>query len=113
MRHHYTPGQTRMLISRARRQLEQIIDGACASGTANRNITRSAHPLLHETVVSLIRLFREHVPGAAGVATRIAREYAKGADVQSGAPTLDCVKRILSVVRQAGEQYLSDRAEMH
>ena len=102
-----------MLVSRARRQLEQIINDSCAGEPTSRNIARSAHPLLHETVVSLIKLFREHVPGATSVATSIAREYARGVDVQSGAPTVDCVKRILSIVRQAGELHLSDGVEMH
>lgn len=116
MRITFTPGQVAMLIDRAERQLDQILadslrqapGGDASTQSSQRagprsgpNIARGAHHLLHETVVTLIRLYREQVPGGAPVATRIAREYAKGADAQSGAPTLACVKTILSVVRGA------------
>jgi hypothetical protein len=94
-----------MLVDRADRQLRQIIDHSAAHAPGSTNIARSSHAALHETVVSLIRLFRDQVPGAAGVATQIAREYAKGFDAKSGAPTLACVRTISSLVRQAREQY--------
>lgn len=89
-----------MLIARAERQLEQLVSDSLQQGTG-RNIARSAHHTLHETVVTLMRLFREQVPGGAAAATRIAREYAKGADARSGAPTMACVRTILSVVHEA------------
>jgi hypothetical protein len=86
-----------MLIDIADRQLEQIISHSVTHEPASRNIARSSHVALHETVVSLIRLFREQVPGAAGAAGAamlIAREYAKGVDAKSGAPTLACIRTI-------------------
>jgi hypothetical protein len=113
MRITFTPGQVAMLIDRAERQLDQILSDSVhqapsspqssqrAGPRSGPNIARGAHHALHETVVTLIRLYREQVPGGAPVATRIAREYAKGADARSGAPTLACVKTILSVVRGA------------
>jgi hypothetical protein len=96
-----------MLIDRANRQLEQIISHSLEHEPASRNIARSSHVALHETVVSLIRLFRDHVPGAASVATQIAREYAKGVDTKSGAPTLACVRTISTIAREARERHLS------
>jgi hypothetical protein len=63
-------------------------------------------------VVSLIGLFRDQVPGAAGAATLIAREYAKGVDASSGAPTLACVRTIAAIVRDARERHLSSDAEL-
>jgi hypothetical protein len=106
MRNQFTPAQIRMLVYRADRQLEAIIDQSIASEPAGKNIARTAHAPLHETVVSLIRLFRDHVPDAASIATLIAREYARGVDAKSGAPTLASVRAILSIVRGARESYL-------
>jgi hypothetical protein len=101
MRITYTPGQVAMLIGRAERQLEQIVADSVREAGNGRNIARGAQHVLHETVVTLIRLYREQVPEGAPVATRIARAYAKGADAQSGVPTLACVRTILSIVRDA------------
>jgi len=103
MRITFTPGQVAMLIGRAERQLEQILaDSQHNSGNGSgRNIARASHHMLHETVVTLIRLYREQVPGGGAAATRIARAYAKGADAQTGAPTLACVRTILSLMRDS------------
>lgn len=101
MRITFTPGQVAMLIERAERQLEQIVTDSMREPAHGRNIARSAHHMLHETVVTLIRLYREQVEGGAPVATRIARAYAKGTDAQSGAPTIACVRTIQSLVREA------------
>lgn len=106
MRISYTPGQVAMLIARAERQLEQVVADSLHQNGGSRNIARSAHHALHETVVTLMRLFREQVPGGSAAATRIAREYAKGADAHSGAPTMACVRTILSVVKDARENIL-------
>lgn len=101
MRITYTPGQVAMLIGRAERQLEQIIADSVREAGNGRNIARGAQHMLHETVVTLIRLYREQVSEGAPVATRIARAYAKGADAQSGVPTLACVRTMLSIMREA------------
>jgi hypothetical protein len=101
-----------MLIDRSDRQLEEIIGNSIKAEPASKNITKSSHPALHETVVSLIRLFRDHVPGAASVATVIAREYAKGVDPKSGAPTLFSVRTIRAAVGQARERYLPPEVEL-
>lgn len=103
MRITYTPGQVAMLIGRAERQLEQIVADSIHETGNGRNIARGAQHMLHETVVTLIRLYREQLPGGAPVATRIARAYAKGTDARSGVPTLACVRTILSVMRDAHE----------
>jgi hypothetical protein len=112
MRHQFTPGQIRMLVDRAERQLEQIIAHSVEHQPASRNIARASHVALHETVVSLIRLFRDQLPGAASIATQIAREYAKGVDAKTSAPTLACVRTISSIVTQARERYLSSDLEI-
>ncbi|MCC2957639.1 hypothetical protein LK542_18635 [Massilia sp. IC2-477] len=103
MRITFTPGQVAMLIGRAERQLEQIVADSIREPGNGRNITRAGQHTLHETVVTLIRLYREQVPGGAPAATRIARAYAKGADAQTGVPTLACVRTILTVMRDAQE----------
>ena len=101
MRITFTPGQVAMLVERAERQLDQIVADSLRQPGAARNIARASHHALHETVVTLIRLYREQVPGGAPVATRIARAYAKGTDAQSGAPTIACVRTIQLLVREA------------
>jgi len=103
MRITFTPDQVTMLVDRAGRQLEQIVEQSLGQPGAARNIARSTHHALHECVVTLTRLFREQVPGGAPVATSIARAYAKGTDAQSGAPTLACVRTIQLLVREAQE----------
>jgi hypothetical protein len=107
----FTPAQIRMLVNRSDRQLEEIIANSIRAEPASKNITRSSHPALHETVVSLIRLFRDHVPEAADVATRIAREYARGVDPKSGSPTLLCVRTIRAIVGDARERHLPSEME--
>lgn len=103
MRITFTPGQVAMLVGRAERQLEQILADSLREAGNGRNIARAAHHMLHETVVTLIRLYREQVPGGVPAATRIARAYAKGADAQTGAPTLACVRTILGIMREHRE----------
>jgi len=95
-----------MLIQRAEAQFEHTITQSLAADPAGKHIVRVAHAAVHETVVSLIKLFRDQIPGAAGVATQLARMYAKGADAAAGVPTLDCLRAIAQVTRQARERYL-------
>lgn len=106
MRHQFNPGQLRMLIQRAENQFEHTITQSLTLDPAGRHVARAAHAPLHETVVGLIKLFREQIPGAAPVATQLARMYAKGADANAGVPTLDCVRAIARVTREARESYL-------
>jgi hypothetical protein len=106
MRHQYTPGQLRMLVQRAETQFELTIAQSLAADPAGKHIARAAHAAVHETVVSLIKLFRDQIPGAAEVATQLARMYAKGADANAGVPTLDCLRAIARVTREARERYL-------
>jgi hypothetical protein len=106
MRHQFTPGQIRMLIQRAEIQFEHTIAQSQSLEPGGKHIARALHAAVHETVVSLIKLFRDQVPGAAEVATRLARLYAKGADARAGAPTLDCLRAIADVTREARERYL-------
>ena len=102
MRITFTPSQVAMLIKRAELQLEQSVS---MSDTGHgRNIARTSHHTLHETVVTLTRVYREQVEGGAPVATRIARAYAKGSDAQSGAPTIACVRTIQLLVREEREE---------
>lgn len=99
-----------MLVERADRQLAQIIDDSLKERPDARHIARTCDYALHETVVSLTRLFREQVAGAQGVATLIAKEYAKGVDPDSRVATLACVRSIQLILRGARGQYLSSAA---
>jgi hypothetical protein len=97
-----------MLISRAERHLEEIIAGCLAQKPPARNISKRSHPLAHETIVGVVTLFRDHVAGAASVATLIAREYAKGVDATAGVPTLTSIEKILGFVREANRRFSQD-----
>ncbi|HEX8786266.1 MAG TPA: hypothetical protein VF793_08795 [Telluria sp.] len=110
MRYHYTPEQVRMLVRRAERQLGQAIE-ISEKEAGGTHVARAVQAAVHDTVVSLTRLFRDQVPGAAEVATRIARAYAKGADARAGAPTLVCVRKIAELVREGRERYLPEAAQ--
>ncbi|MFC5546942.1 hypothetical protein [Massilia aerilata] len=106
MRLQYSPAQLRMLIQRAENQFERTITQSLAADPGGRHVARAAHAAVHETVVSLIKLFRDQIPGAAAVATQLARIYAKGADANAGVPTLDCLRRVAELTREAREHYL-------
>jgi len=106
MQFQYSPAQLRMLIQRAETQFELTITQSLAGEPGGRHIARASHAAVHETVVSLIKLFRDQIPGAASVATQLARMYAKGADANAGVPTLDCLRRIAELTREAREHYL-------
>jgi hypothetical protein len=95
-----------MLIQRAETQFEQIIDQSLRLDPGGKHIARAAHAPVHDAVVSLIKLFRDQTPGAADIATQLARMYAKGADANAGVPTLDCLRAIAQLTRQARERYL-------
>ena len=110
MGYHYTPEQVRMLVRRAERQLEQAIAVSEKEG-GGTHVARAVQVAVHDTVVSLTRLFRDQVPGAAEVATRIARAYAKGADARAGAPVLGCVRTIAGLVREGRQRYLPSETE--
>jgi hypothetical protein len=109
MLYHYTPEQVRMLVRRAERQLEQAIEASRKEGDG-AHVARGVQVAVHDTVVGLTRLFRDHVPGAADVATRIARAYAKGADARAGSPRLACVREIAALVSDGRERFLTEAA---
>lgn len=104
MRKHFTPAQVRMMVRRAEQQLEQVA-GACVP--AERSIGAAWRVIFDEAVVSLIRVFREHVEGAGAVATQIAREYGHGVDRESRRATVACLHRILHLVREARGRHLA------
>ena len=105
MSSHFTEPQIRMLICRAERQLEEIVASCSTQKPSASNIPKHAHPVAHETIVSVVTLFRDHVAGAANVATLIAREYAKGVDATAGVPTRASIEKILGFVREANARF--------
>jgi hypothetical protein len=92
-----TPKQVMMVAVRGERQLEQAI----ASSADKPAISQAWLAIVHETVVSLIKLYRDQVEGTRDIATRIAREYARGADPAAGTPRLDSLRAIHALAREA------------
>jgi len=70
--HHYTIGQARMLVLRGERELKGTIEVSDRDGDGV-HVSRTAQAAVHAAVVSLTMLFRDQVPGAAEVASGIAR----------------------------------------
>jgi hypothetical protein len=95
-----------MLIQRAETLFEHTIAQSLSLDPRGKHVARASHAPVHEAVVSLIKLFRDHIPGAAEVATQLARMYAKGADAAAGAPTLECLRAIARLTREARERYV-------
>jgi hypothetical protein len=106
MRRPWTLEQLRAAVAAAERQLEGAIAAALAHDPAARLLPGASRPLVHEAVVGLVTLFRDHVAGAGEVATLIAREYAKCTGGTPEAPTLACIQRVLGLVRAARERHL-------
>jgi hypothetical protein len=107
MRRPWTLEQLRAAVAAAERELEGAIAAALAHDPAARLLPGASRPLVHEAVVGLVTLFRDHVAGAGEVATLIAREYAKcDAQCTGSAPTLACIQRVLGLVRAARERHL-------
>jgi hypothetical protein len=109
MRRPWTLEQLRAAVAAAERELEGAIAAALAHDPSARLLPGASRPLVHEAVVGLVTLFRDHVAGAGEVATLIAREYAK-CDAKCtggapGAPTLACIQRVLGLVRAARERH--------
>jgi hypothetical protein len=94
-----SPKQIMMIAIRGERQLEQVIASSTSDG--NKTVSQAWLAIVHETVVSLIKLYRDQVQGTSDLATRIAREYARGADPSAGAPRLDSLRSIHELAREA------------
>jgi hypothetical protein len=110
MRRPWTSEQLRAAVAAAERELEGAIAASLAHDPAARTLIVSACPLVHETVVGLVTLFRDRVAGTGEVATLIAREYSKCDAKCTGAapetPALACIQRVLDLVRAARERHL-------
>lgn len=96
-----TPKQIMMIAIRGERQLEQVIASSAGAGIDSQTVSQAWLAVVHETVVSLIKLYRDQVQGTSDVATRIAREYARGADPAAGAPRLDSLRSIHDMAKEA------------
>ena|SRR5438067_9778291 len=94
-----TPSQIMMVAIRGERLLEQAI--------ASKRISQASLAIVHETIVSLIKLYRDQVKGTSEFATRIAREYARGVDPLAGAPRLDSLRSIYELAKEARARSLA------
>jgi hypothetical protein len=106
MRRPWTLEQLRAAVAAAERELEGAIAAALAHDPAARLLPGASRPIVHEAVVGLVTLFRDHVAGAGEVATLIAREYARCVGDAPGTPPLACIQRVLGLVRAARERHL-------
>jgi hypothetical protein len=107
MRQHWTLEKSRAFAVEMERQLEHVISVSRTRLPPNITVPREHGPAVHEAVVNLITLYRDHVPGANSAATLITRTYANCAASKSEILTSACVQTVLSLARTAREQHLS------
>jgi hypothetical protein len=107
MRRHWTLEKCRAFAVQMEQQLEQVIDTAHARDPLGKTILRESCAAVHEAVVSLITLYRDHVCGAKAVATLIAQVYAGCVAGTMETPTAACIQRVLGTARTAREQHLA------
>jgi hypothetical protein len=77
MRQHWTSEQIRALVVNAEKQLEQAITTSLLQDPLHETVLDDVRGEVHDAIVSLITLFRDHAAGTTDVASLIAREYAK------------------------------------
>jgi len=106
MRQPWTSERIRTAVSGAEQQLEQVISVAVLQDPPRKTIPEASYQVVHEAIVSLVTLFRDHVADAAA-ATLIARAYAKCVAGTVTAPKVACLRHVLEVVRTVREQHLS------
>jgi len=106
MRRQWTIERIRIAVLDAERQLEHAIAATLAEDPLRKAIPESLRPTVHDAVVGLVTVFRDHAHGMAEVASLIAREYAKCVERAPGTPSLACLRHVLAVVQRAREQYL-------
>jgi len=105
MRQPWTQERIRTAVVGAEQQLEQVISISALQDPPRKTIPEASYAAVHEAVVSLVTLFRDHVADAAA-ATLIAREYAKCVAGTIAAPNVACLRHVLEVVRMARERHL-------
>jgi hypothetical protein len=107
MHRQWTIERLRTAVLHAERQLEQAIAATLAEDPLRKAIPETLRSTVHDAVVGLVTLFRDHAAGTGDVATLIAREYANCVERAPEPPSIACVRHVLSVVQRAREQYLS------
>jgi hypothetical protein len=106
MRQPWTLERIRTAVVGAEQRLEQVISVSALEDPPRKTIPEASYQVVHEAIVSLVTLFRDHVADAAA-ATLIAREYAKCLAGTITAPKVACIRHVLEVVRTMREQHLS------
>lgn len=105
MRQPWTQERIRTAVVGAEQQLEQVISISVMQEPPRKTIPEASYGVVHEAVVSLVTLFRDHVADNAA-ATLIAREYAKCVAGTITLPKVACIRHVLEVVRLARERHL-------
>ena len=107
MHRQWTIERIRTAVLHAERQLEHAIAATLAEDPLRKAIPETLRPAVHDAVVGLVTVFRDHAAGMGDVATLIAREYARCVERAPRTPSLACLRHVLSVVQRAREQHLS------
>jgi hypothetical protein len=105
MRQPWTSERIRTAVVGAEQQLEQVISIAAMQDPPRKTILEASYQVVHDAIVSLVTLFRDHVADTAA-ATLIAREYAKCVAGTITLPKVACIRHVLEVVQAMREQHL-------
>jgi hypothetical protein len=105
MRQPWTSEKIRTAVAGAELQIEQVISISVLQDPPRKTIPEASYGTVHDAVVSLVTLFRDHVADA-GAATLIARTYARCVAGTVVSPNVACIRHVLEVVRMMREQHL-------
>jgi hypothetical protein len=105
MRQPWTSERIRTAVVGAEQQLEQVISISAMQDPPRKTILEASYQVVHDAIVSLVTLFRDHV-GNAAAATLIARAYAKCVAGTVTLPKVACIRHVLEVVQAMREQHL-------
>jgi len=105
MRQPWTSERIRTAVVGAEQQLEQVISASVMQDPPRKTIPEASYKAVHDAVVSLVTLFRDHVADTVS-ATLIARAYARCVAGTITAPNVACLRQVLDVVRTVRERHL-------
>jgi len=105
MRQPWTSERIRKAVAGAEHQLEQVISVSAMQDPPRKTIPEASYQVVHDAIVGLITVFRDHVADAAA-ASLIAREYAKCIAGTLASPSVACIRHVLEVVRTVRERHL-------
>ncbi|HEY0061010.1 MAG TPA: hypothetical protein VGC21_02750 [Telluria sp.] len=97
----YLDHQLRSILIKCSARLKDIRRRSAAVAPGSTSIIPACHAELHEVIVHAVISIKPAVPNAAHYRSMISRTYATGLDAQSGAPTVESIRAITTLIDAA------------